>query len=248
MCQILYFINGSMETVVKRQAATPPLPFPKDPALGHLQTPSPQSALTLISCGQSGGVYKTPARADFSAELLWTQPRRFVLPVPSAPAFLTVPLGEYSCNALWISRYSWTSSDSSALQHSCVFGSTVQSKRIILCGILLPFSPVTVSNCILILHRGANLCFPFLWFSVTRRTLKPAGYFCLPISSLWFGCLGRPQEIFSWANLRSRCCLFPRKIPLVYNRNNQNHNNHFIKNVFKQNQGFIIIATLHLVL
>ena len=31
-------------------------------------------------------------------------------------------------------------------------------------------------------------------FSWTRRTLKPAGYFCLPISSLRLGCLGRPQE------------------------------------------------------
>ena len=63
-------------SVVKRQAATPPLPFLKfSPALKHLQTPSPQSALTLISCGQSGGIYKRPARADFSAELLITQPR-----------------------------------------------------------------------------------------------------------------------------------------------------------------------------
>ena len=31
-------------------------------------------------------------------------------------------------------------------------------------------------------------------FSWTRRILKPAGYFCLLISSLRLGCLGRPQE------------------------------------------------------
>ena len=32
------------------------------------------------------------------------------------------------------------------------------------------------------------------------------------------------------------------------NGNSQNHNNHLIKNTFQQNQGFVIIGTLHLVL
>ena len=52
----------------------PPSHFQAVQALKHLQTPSPQSALMLISWGQSHGGYKTPPRADFSAELLLTQP------------------------------------------------------------------------------------------------------------------------------------------------------------------------------
>ena len=62
------------------------------------------------------------------------------------------------------------------------------------------------SSCTLIVLRtifetystlsGRYLFFLFFvdTFSWTRRTLKPAGYFCLPISSLRLGCLGRPQE------------------------------------------------------
>ena len=44
------------------------------PALKFVQTPHLQSAEMLISCTQSHGVYKGTARADFSAELLLTQP------------------------------------------------------------------------------------------------------------------------------------------------------------------------------
>ena len=44
------------------------------PALKFVQTPHLQSAVMLISCTQSRGVYKGTARADFSAELLLTQP------------------------------------------------------------------------------------------------------------------------------------------------------------------------------
>ena len=43
----------------------------------------------------------------------------------------------------------------------------------------------------------------------TRRILKPAGYFCLPILSLLFGCLGRPQEKFPWAYSPLQVLFFP---------------------------------------
>ena len=52
----------------------PPSPLSPNPALKHVQTPHPQSAGMLISWEQSRGVYKTPMKADFSAELLLTQP------------------------------------------------------------------------------------------------------------------------------------------------------------------------------
>ena len=48
--------------------------FPENPALKFVQTPHPQSAGMLISWLQSCGVYKAPPKADFSAELLLTQP------------------------------------------------------------------------------------------------------------------------------------------------------------------------------
>ena len=53
-----------------------PRPHPQFlvPALKFVQTPHLQSAVMLISCTQSRGVYKGTARADFSAELLLTQP------------------------------------------------------------------------------------------------------------------------------------------------------------------------------
>ena len=53
-----------------------PRPHPQflAPALKFVQTPHLQSAVMLISCTQSRGVYKGTARADFSAELLLTQP------------------------------------------------------------------------------------------------------------------------------------------------------------------------------
>ena len=54
-----------------------PCPHPQFqgfPALKFVQTLHLQSAEMLISCTQSRGVYKGTARADFSAELLLTQP------------------------------------------------------------------------------------------------------------------------------------------------------------------------------
>ena len=51
-----------------------PRPHPQFlvPALKFVQTPHLQSAVMLISCTQSRGVYKGTARADFRAELLLT--------------------------------------------------------------------------------------------------------------------------------------------------------------------------------
>ena len=66
------------------------------PALKFVQTPHLQSAEMLISCMQSRGVYKGTARADFSAELLLTQPavklaiKEFVLAVLSRSIFLII--------------------------------------------------------------------------------------------------------------------------------------------------------------
>ena len=51
-----------------------PRPLSRSQALKHVQTPSRQSARIRISWTQSLGVYKSTPRADFSAELLLTQP------------------------------------------------------------------------------------------------------------------------------------------------------------------------------
>ena len=130
---------------------------------------------------------------DFSASSSWVSfgsyvPCEFLSVIPPAtPPDLSVLL-----DLLGLLR-------SAALLFS---GSSVPiHKRYFLCGILLPFLCVCY-YCELLKTDTPRVwsyynCCLVLW---TRRTLKPAGYFCLPILSLPFGCLGRPQEIIPVGN------------------------------------------------